>query len=371
MQGAEKTLKIITNLLKDKGIFWNFVSLIVLGIGGILINSLLLFFRGEEAVGIFNQAYAIYIVLSQIGVAGLHFSVLNRLSLTNQDLEGSSRITGSALLLVFVFSTLISSVGWLIAPSLGDFLQSQEVAASIRLIMPGLVFFCLNKVLINVLNAFDEMIAYALFRTMRFVLIPLFVVVVIIFGWENPYFALSLTVTEVVLFLSLAIFILKKLLRIRLSLDEIRNYQDHLKFSAKGFFSGVLVELNTRMDVLILGYFVGDYSVGLYSFVATLAEGFSQFGNALRWNIDPELGRLINSEDRIGIEDLASSIRRDYYKFFLVGCIGIVAIYPFAFRILNGSYNWLSFLMFSLMMVGVAFGVHRDSRFPFRPMVPR
>ncbi len=342
-------------MFNDKGIFWNLVSLVVLGISGVLINSMILYFRGEEAVGIFNQAYAIYIVFSQIGVAGIQYSVLNRLSLTTDDPEKSGRITGAALLLALFFTSLIAGLGYLISPFVGKFLNSPDVASSMAWLMPGLVFFCLNKILINVVNAFEKMIAYAVFRSIRFVLIPGFIGAIIFIGLDNYFLAASFSMAEVILFIALLIYIRTTLFRVRLPITK-EYYQQHLAFSSKGFFSGILVELNTRLDVLLLGYFVDDYSVGVYSFVATLAEGFSQFSNALRWNIDPELGRLLNKDDKPGIISLVNSIRRDYYKLFILGGTIIILAFPFAYRILIGSYDWLSALMFAVMMIGVIFG---------------
>ena len=202
-------------MLKDKAILWNIISLIILGISGVLINTLILLFRGEEAVGIFNQAYAVYIVLSQIGVAGIQFSVLKQLSLTTGDLQTSGRITGGALLLVLIFSGLVSWIGWRLAPWAGDLLNSGDVSRSLVMIMPGLAFFCLNKVLINVINAFERMIAYAVIRSARFILIPIFIGIVILFDLENQYLALSITITEILLFIVLLIYISSAMFRIR------------------------------------------------------------------------------------------------------------------------------------------------------------
>ena len=51
--------------------------------------------------------------------------------------------------------------------------------------------------------------------------------------------------------------------------------------------SGILTEVNTRVDILVLGYFHGDTLVGVYSFAAILAEGFSQLPMVVRRSIDP------------------------------------------------------------------------------------
>lgn len=61
-----------------EGIIWNYGSLIILSISGFLFNCLIMSFYDAAVLGIFNQAYAWYIVLSQISVMGVHMSVGKR-----------------------------------------------------------------------------------------------------------------------------------------------------------------------------------------------------------------------------------------------------------------------------------------------------
>ncbi|MHC1784177.1 MAG: hypothetical protein AB9891_15730 [Anaerolineaceae bacterium] len=62
------------------GVLWNIVSLRILGLGGLLLSMLVVHFRDTYAVGVFNQVYAIYFILSRIGVGGLQFSLFNHIS---------------------------------------------------------------------------------------------------------------------------------------------------------------------------------------------------------------------------------------------------------------------------------------------------
>ena len=62
------------DILKNKlagDIAWTMGSLAVLATSGIMINLIIAGFRDAAALGAFNQAYAVYIVSSQIAVFGL------------------------------------------------------------------------------------------------------------------------------------------------------------------------------------------------------------------------------------------------------------------------------------------------------------
>jgi O-antigen/teichoic acid export membrane protein len=75
----------------------------------------------------------------------------------------------------------------------------------------------------------------------------------------------------------------------------------------RGFFGGMLSDLNTRVDIILLGYFVNDASVGIYSFAAVFAEGFGQISYVVKQNLDPIIGRFTAAKS---IDKLRSLIVR-------------------------------------------------------------
>ena len=56
----------------SKDVLWNASSLIFLSISGLALNFLIALNYGAEFLGIFNIVFALYIVLSQFAVFGLH-----------------------------------------------------------------------------------------------------------------------------------------------------------------------------------------------------------------------------------------------------------------------------------------------------------
>ena len=58
-----------------KDLIWNYISIIILALSGPVFNAIIIWFYNPEALGVFNQVYAYYIVLSQVCVWGVHMSV--------------------------------------------------------------------------------------------------------------------------------------------------------------------------------------------------------------------------------------------------------------------------------------------------------
>ena len=77
-------------------IAWTMGCLVVLAASGILINLIIARLRDAAALGVFNQAYAIYIVASQFAVFGLHYSVLRHAALYDSDESERGRMLVNA-----------------------------------------------------------------------------------------------------------------------------------------------------------------------------------------------------------------------------------------------------------------------------------
>ncbi|MEZ4754616.1 MAG: oligosaccharide flippase family protein [Bdellovibrionota bacterium] len=263
-------------------VVWNIASLVVLGLAGIVINIAIARLVGADALGVFNQVFAVYIFLSQICVGGVHFSVLKEISYAQDDLEKCSTVTSSALVLSALISLVICAIALLFSNQLALVLDSPDVGKGMFCAIPGLLFFSLNKNLLNVLNGLQWMRAFAIFQALRFVGILLAILGIIFLGNEAWMLPLSLTISEVVLFITLGLFVNTQVIKFspfKASKEWIRT---HFSFGMRGFLSGVFTEINTRVDVLMLGLFLGDAKVGIYSFAAILAEGFSQIPFVLR-----------------------------------------------------------------------------------------
>jgi O-antigen/teichoic acid export membrane protein len=212
------------------------------------------------------------------------------------------------------------------------------------------VFFAANKVLINVLNGLRHMRVYAIIRSLRFVLIPVFIVSIIALQLPDRMLPLALTLAEIVLFIVLSGYIYTRVLPVHVPRNVITHVRAHLSFGLRGMMSGVLIEINTRVDVIMLGFFLSDRMVGIYSFAAILAEGFAQIPIAVRYNVDPLLGEYFSKNQRSRITQLARQIRRVFLPaMILLGLVSIL-MYPVVYVLLVGTDGlYVSWCVFGLL----------------------
>lgn len=269
----------------------NLFSLALLAITGIALNSLIVRFYGPDVLGVFNQVYAIYILGSQIATFGIQFSVLKYVAEFNEELDAVSLIVGAALLSVAACAILT------IFPIFVFFRYSHiqpysaGVADGVMYVLPGLWFFAVNKVLLNALNGRQANTIYAFFAGLRYLLIILFFLVAIMLRVSAEQLPAILSASEASLSIAM-VFAYRKIFPGGPKPGNLDWVKRHLHFGVRSIFGGLAVELNTRVDVLILGIFTNDYDVGIYSFAAFFVEGLSQLSVITRRLIDPMLTKL-------------------------------------------------------------------------------
>jgi O-antigen/teichoic acid export membrane protein len=319
----------------SRDVVWVLGSLVFAGLGGVAVNAFVVSARGPEALGVFNQAYAIYIVLSQLAVGGVQYSALQQVSYHAAHPEQCARICTSALGLVSAVSAIVCLAAFALRDALGGVLGSSGVGVAVAVMLPGLFLFSLNKVLLNVLNGLRHMRAYAALQSIRYVSLFAALALLVVSGRPDEQLTLSLSIAEAVVFIGASLYIRVRLFSFRLGADRWRLIKSHASYGARGFLSGVLSEMNTRVDILLLGYFRDDVTVGIYSFAAILAEGFAQIPLAVRANVDPIIGRHLAARQAEQIRAFSRSIRRRFFPMMLgLGALA-AALYPVPLRLLQ------------------------------------
>ncbi|MEO0564431.1 MAG: oligosaccharide flippase family protein, partial [Chloroflexota bacterium] len=320
---------------------------------GLLINFLIVGVRGPEALGVYSQVFAVFVILSQVAVVGLHQSSLKHVSHESNDLNAVADILAAAMLLLVPVAGILSLLAALFGPSTGRLVGSVEVGAGIVYAMPGMFFFVLNKVLLSTVNGLRHMRYYAVFRSLRFIFMPLVIIAVLVLDRSNAELALSLTISEVLLFFVLVVYLNGRVLP-RPNWKQLRaRMGQHIDYAKRGALSGVLIDVNARVDVLMLGLFLSDTFVGIYSFAAVIAEGFAQIGIAISYNVDPIVGRHLAQSRKEAVTKLARDIRR--WLLPLSVALGGVAIlvFPVLYRLMVGTTGlWAALGAFAVLMTG-------------------
>lgn len=331
-------------------VVWNLASFVVMGAAGIALNVLVASLYDSSALGVFNQVYTIYILLSQVAVAGIHLSALKHSAVQRQ--EADSILVG-ALVATTLVAVPVAILGYLGAGLAGDALASPGVAQGIRAAAPGVALFALNKVLLALHNGLGRLKAFAVFQSLRFVLMIAALLALAAAGVPPGRLAMLFTLAEAALLVALLVYTVRGH-ALRISPESRTWAREHFRFGRRAMVGNLLADVNTRVDILLLGLFTADAVVGIYSFAALIAEGFSQLSVVFRNVVNPKLAKYHAEHPTNELEGKLRQGIAMTYRYTVPCGLALTAAYPLVVRVLGvGSEFQAGWLVFALLMAGI------------------
>lgn len=322
-----------------------------MGLSGLLINLVIGRAYQPEDLGAFNQVFAFYIVGAQFATLGLQYSALKFSSVAESDAEirmvASSAIL-AALVLAFPASFLLFST----KDVLSRVFASPALGVGLAYAAPAMGLFAVNKVMISILNGLQHMKLFAFFQAIRFLLMLGFITYAAFSGIPGEQLPAALLVAECALTVGLLVSV-AKLVGFGFA-DGIAMMRKHFSFGTRSFMGGAVTEMNSRVDVLMLGLFLSDSLVGLYSMAAMIAEGISQLAVVVRNNVNPLIARLYALAKFEDLRDLIVRTLRYSYTAMAIVIVVSIALYPTALSVLIGSDAYAeSWLVFAVLSGGI------------------
>lgn len=297
----------LANLPRD--IIWTGCSFLVLAASGVLISVAIVLLRDAAALGVFNQAYAVYIIASQLAIGGVHFSVLRGAALHAEDPFERGTLLVSGLVAGLVLGSLLGLGLFVAAPALGRALESSEVGLALGIMAFGLPLFSGNKIFLSYLNGLRLMPSFSVLQGLRYIVLMIAVIALAACGVSSGWLALGFPLAELITCAG-CLGVIGKMGHLSSFMPRVSWIREHASFGIRSFLSGVLIETNSRIDILVIGYFLSDRSAGIYSVVALLFDGLYQLLVVVRTNFNPALVAAISRLDWRAVMALRSASAR-------------------------------------------------------------
>jgi O-antigen/teichoic acid export membrane protein len=123
-------------------------------------------------------------------------------------------------------------------------------------------------------------------------------------------------------------------------------------YGFKAFPGGAFLEINSRVDIIILGIFQTDQVVGIYSLAALLVEGISLVTVALLVNINPIITATYFRNDRREFKAIITDTIKYSYIMMIILAVLSCAMYPFFIMIFMSPFMD-SWPLFCILMAGL------------------
>lgn len=307
-------------------IAWSMGSLVFLAASGILINLIIASFRDAAALGAFNLAYAVYIVASQIAVIGLHYSVLRHAALYDADAAERDRMLVNAAAFALLLGSCAALTVFLAAPLLGRIFNSTAAGAAMGNAALGLLLFPLTKVLMGYLNGLRCMKAISVLQSGRYIVVMLWVTAISASQYPFELATFGFFIAEFTTTCGILIYLMSRKMFPALRFDPAWTRR-HFIFGSKSLLAGLFVELNSRIDVLLIGLFLSASEVGIYSFAAMLFDGLYHVLAFVRINYNPVLVGNIRDHDWTGARRLLSQTKRYVFPATALLSLCVIAVF--------------------------------------------
>ncbi|HTL32494.1 MAG TPA: polysaccharide biosynthesis C-terminal domain-containing protein [Kofleriaceae bacterium] len=306
-----------TRLRRD--VAWNLVPVALLGGVGLGMNFLMAKWWGAAALGVFNLVSIAYFVFAVIGACGLQFAVLRAVAEKPDDRERVAAVVVGALVPTLVLAAIATGLFLLARGPVERMHGSHEVATGMLWAAPGLFCFAINKVLFGVVNGLRRMRAFAVYTSLRYILLATALGIAHGVDLRTDHLAGIWSFTEGVLLLVLLGELIATVALTKAA-GWRRYASEHLHYGARGVASTLAQEINSKLDVWMLGAAgVSKELVGVYSLAAALNEGAAQLGTVVQNNLNPLVAKSLAEGNPAEVELLVKRTRRWFVPVIAAG----------------------------------------------------
>ena len=345
----------MADLRLRRDIAWNLVPVVLLAVVGLGLNFLIAGWWGTGALGIFHLVTISYFVLAVVGAFGIQFSVLRAIAAKPDDRDHVAATVVGALVPNVVLAA-IATAGFLLARgSLAKLLDHPEVADGIVWASGGLFCFSINKVLFGIVNGMRRMRAFAVYTSLRYVLIAIAILVARGTDMATSHLAGIWTFVEGALLIVLAIEVVATV-SFRRGAGWMRWAREHLDYGVRGTPAMLAAEINIKLDVWMLGASgITKEAVGMYTLAATINEGATQLAVVVQNNVNPMIASSLVAGQRGEVEALITRTRTWFVPAFIAACaVGALAFPILIPRVLGDPTLVDAAIPFAILMLGLA-----------------
>ncbi|MDZ7821466.1 MAG: oligosaccharide flippase family protein [Candidatus Marinimicrobia bacterium] len=345
----EKTKSIFQQkFVKDTS--WTFIATLIVGFSGLILQTLVANNHAATGLGIYSQVLAIYTLFTLLAGFGIELSTIKHTAEFKDDHQNLIASFSTSQLILLFFSTIIATSLYLISTNFPNVFSSEEVARGIKYVCPGIVFFILNRNSNSLLTGLRKMNIYAISRSLRWLMILIFSLIIILFIDDKiNYLLIVYSLSEFLLFIILAV-INNKYYRIHISKNWLRV---HLRYGSKSILARLASDFNHKLGILIVGYFIGNAAAGIFSFMVIFGQAILIFSSSVQKNFNPFFAHHF-AKNRV--EHIKSSINK-LLKFTLASAIPLYIISNIGYIIYVKTFLSYDFhntiYMFGILTIGI------------------
>jgi O-antigen/teichoic acid export membrane protein len=289
--------------------FWLIGAQLILILSGLIINLIIAGSFGATELGIFNQTLGYYAVLASIFSLGLNNTLIKKISSINEeqlDERKEAILLSTNLFLTTIISCIFTLIIIYLAKNQAALFSSDALAEALIIPFYSLPFYNLNKNFMAYFTGKRRQKDFSLIRTLRWTLIITYIIGALLLKQSLNQILYCFLFAESIL-LVYCLIKTRNILSFNIKWSEAI---DNLAFGLKSFTSELFAVFNNKFDLLILGYFLSNYEMGIYSFFIFFAKSLYIFPGILQQNLNPIISKLWDENKIEELQQKVNQIRK-------------------------------------------------------------
>lgn len=345
-----KKFKLLSGQKFAKDSLATLFSQAILAISGLVLNLIIGNYYSAAGLGVFSQAFSYFLLISIVVNIGIPNSLVKHSAeYIGNDERLKVVLSGSITLNIII--SLFSLI--LLLPFLhffGHYIFNPELNKALFAIVIAVPIYALNKNYIGFLNGTRRMFEYSFYQALRWLLLLTVILVFIYFDSKIYNVLYSFIISELILFAILSIKLSPYLY------FSIHNefYKKHLNYGTKTVMAFVVDEISKSSSIIMIGFFLGNQSAGIYSFAVTIAQGILMLPAVIGINFNPIISNLTSTGSIDQLRIYMTKIKKILFKFMIP--VNILALLAFPIVVeyfMKGDEYSASYLPYYIMMIGV------------------
>jgi O-antigen/teichoic acid export membrane protein len=272
---------------------WSLGSFAVIVVSGLLINIVVANSLGRSAHGMYNTCLSIVLIGGQLATMGMHSAMAFFIPVAIATEKNHHSYLRVAMKFVLLSSSSLIFVVVVTAELLMKSHISSDFLVGIRCSYLALFLFPFTKVLVSYANGLGNIKAAAIANGSRFLFMFSVALLMIRKDVSWTYLPVVISCAEFLVVAGLAIFTRSALQGFWHEDDEMRQiHRDVVTFGRRSIPASFLLDVNTRVDILVLSILKGADVVGQYTIASTFSEGLFQMCMVMRLAIEPRVAGL-------------------------------------------------------------------------------
>jgi O-antigen/teichoic acid export membrane protein len=249
---------------------------------------------GSSGLGIFSLCISLYLIASLLFNVGIHNAVLYEVAAAGQDRRRASAFVYTALSVSIIAGCLGGLISFLLAPIIAAGFRQQLMTNMVRIFAVALPFFVINKTALGILNAHRRMRLIAAVNVIRGGLTLAYLISSALSGADLVTIAFGFVIAELTILVLLFTACYKTH---KFTPPSLHHAKRLISFGWKMVLTGVIGDVNARLDILVIGIFWDASVVGIYTVASVVAKGLWLMPSAVQRVTNPLIVQLYSSHE--------------------------------------------------------------------------